>query len=331
MKENKRKKWDSSEIKILEKNYPIMFNSELVKLLNRSELSIYIKANKLGLKKTSEHKSKCISKRNKIVGRDLTDNLLFEIAKKYKSKVELQKKDSSVYSTLRKKGLLDNACSHMIDKNFSIPQIILFDILSQIYENSVILYNNRTVLKPYEIDVYLSDYKIGFEYNGKGWHKNNINDDKKMKLSSDLGIDLIVIYENNRDYEKDIKNQLIDNIKKLKINITPKYISNIKVKNPYDFVYDINNIKQICDSYFSFKDFYKNEQSIYNKLRKLNLLEEYTSHMCCRRIKRELNEVIEKIKKYEYLKDLINKDYGTYLYIKKNKLNHLLINLKKLN
>lgn len=184
-------------------------------------------------------------------------------------------------------------------------------------------------MKPYEVDIYLPKYKIGFEYNGKGWHKNNLNDGKKIKLSYEKGIDIIIIAENHREYENDIKKQLVENIGRLGIDINPNKILSIEVKNPYDLVYDKNKIKEICDSYSSFQDFYKNEQSIYNKIRKLNLLDEYTSHMCCRRKKREINEIINKVNKYIYLIDLIKKDYGTYSYVKKNKLNHLLQNLKR--
>jgi bifunctional non-homologous end joining protein LigD len=86
MKKNKRKVWSESEIDFLVKNYSEMFNSELVKILDRSELSIYVKANKLGLSKSSEHKSRCISKRNKMVGRNLTNDALGLIAKEYKTK-----------------------------------------------------------------------------------------------------------------------------------------------------------------------------------------------------------------------------------------------------
>ena len=50
--------------------------------------------------------------------------------------------------------------------------------------------------------------------------------------------------------------------------------------------------------------------------------------MCCRRKKRNINEVIDKISKYEYLLDLIKYDYGTYIFVKKNNLDQLLINLK---
>jgi hypothetical protein len=51
--------------------------------------------------------------------------------------------------------------------------------------------------------------------------------------------------------------------------------------------------------------------------------------MCCRRKKRNINEIIDKISKHIYLIDLIKKDYGTYLFIKKNKLEYLLDGLKR--
>jgi hypothetical protein len=196
MKENKRKYWSESEINLLIENYSDNFNSELVKILNRSESSIYNMANNLGLKKSKTHISKCISKRNKMVGRDLTYDLIVNIAKKYKTRSELQKKDPSVYTSLRRNGLLDEACSHMVIKNFSIPQIILKKIIEVLVTNDV-TYNDRSVLNPYEIDVYLPTLKLGFEYNGKGWHKDNLNDVKKRKIADNLGITIITISERN--------------------------------------------------------------------------------------------------------------------------------------
>jgi hypothetical protein len=171
-------------------NYSDKFNSELVDILGRSEKSIYMKANKLKLKKSNSHKSKCISKRNKMVGRDLSYELMVEIAKKYKTKTELQKKDPSVYSTIRRTGLLNDLCSHMVTKNFSIPQIILKKII-EILITKNIKYNDRSTLKPYEIDIFLPEFNLGFEYNGKGWHENNLND------VNDIFIPKINIIENN--------------------------------------------------------------------------------------------------------------------------------------
>jgi hypothetical protein len=330
MEKNKRKSWTKKEIELLTINYPTMFNYELVKILNRTEQSIYLKASKLGLKKTTEHKSKCISKRNKMVGRNLTDDYLSDIAKKYKTRAEFQKNDSSAYSSARKKGILNEICGHMISKSFSIPQLILKDIIIKLYQSNNVLYNDRKTLKPYEIDVYLPDFNLGFEYNGKGWHVDNIRDNLKQKLSNEKSITLVVINENTRNYEEDIKNQLILNINKLKIDITPTDINNVIIDNIYSKIYDIDDLKKIAKSYTSFKEFYNNEQTVYTKLRKLNLIDEVTSHMCCRRKKREISEVIDKISNYEYLIDLIRNDKGTYLYIKKNKLDFLLRNLKKL-
>ena len=330
MEENKRKFWSEDEINYLVKNYSNMFNSELSKILNRTELSIYIKANKLGLHKSTSHISKCISKRNKMVGRDLSDETLSLIAKKYKTKSEFQKNDPSAYSSSRRKGILNDICSHMISKSFSVPQLILKDIVCKLYNTTNVIYNDKKTLKPYEIDVYLPDYNLGFEYNGKGWHINNERDKLKNDLSVLKNITLITLNENNRDYETDIKNQLILKLEDLKINTSVIEINNVIIGNPYSEVYNIDDLIKIANTYNSFSDFYKNERPIYVKISKLGLINKLTKHMCCRRKKRELGEVIEKINKYQYLKELITNDFGTYSYVKKNKLNHLLVNLKRI-
>lgn len=328
--EEKRKQWTEMEVNFLINNYSDMFNDELSTQLNRTQQSIYLKANKLGLKKSNLHISKCISKRNKMVGRDLNIELLTNIAKKYKSKSEFQKEDPSAYSSARRLKILDNICTHMITKSFSIPQLILKDILSKLYKTENILYNDRKILKPYEIDVYLPDYKLGFEYNGKGWHIQNKNDENKIKLSKEKNIIIISIIENNRNYEVDIKNQLIQNIDSLKIKVTVSEITDIVINNPYQQIYDVNDLYDIAKKYESFKTFYKNEYPVYLRILKLGLIDEFTKHMCCRRKKREIGEVIQVINKYHYLIDLITNDKGTYLYIKKNKLDYLLENLKRL-
>lgn len=329
MEENKRKIWTIEEIKLLENNYSNMFNSDLVKLFNRTEQSIYLKANKLGLKKSAQHISKCISKRNKIVGRDLTEKLLREIAKKYKSKSEFQKNDSGAYSTANRMGILNDICKHMVSKSFSVPQLILKEIIGELYKTKNIIYNDRKTLKPYEIDIFLPDFKIGFEYNGKFWHKNSNNDIIKKKISENKNISLIIISENNRKYEQDIKQQLIDNINKLKIPTSPNEILNIKIKNPYENIYDIDDIIKITKQYYSFKKFYNENQKIYQKVLKLGLIDELTNHMCCRRKLIKMEDVLNTIKKHEYLSDLIKNDNNIYQYIKKNKLNHLIKDLKR--
>jgi hypothetical protein len=332
MKENKRKYWSESEINLLIENYSDNFNSELVKILNRSESSIYNMANNLGLKKSKTHISKCISKRNKMVGRDLTYDLIVNIAKKYKTRSELQKKDPSVYTSLRRNGLLDEACSHMVIKNFSIPQIILKKIIEVLVTNDV-TYNDRSVLNPYEIDVYLPTLKLGFEYNGKGWHKDNLNDVKKRKIADNLGITIITISERNRNYIDDIKTQLKENLKQISLlcnkEINESDVDLVDIGDVYSEIYSKEDLKKIVDNYTSFKEFYNNEKTVYRIVSKLGLIDEYTKNMCCRRKKRNESEVIEIINKYTYLGDLIKSDPSTYQFVMKNKLYHLIKHLKR--
>jgi len=324
-------KWLKKETQYLIENFENFYNYELSEYLDRTETSIINKANKLGLKKSKSHISKHISNRNKIVGRDLSHILLHQIAKNFKTKSEFQKSDPSAYSSARRMGILDDICKHMTSKNFSIPQIILSDIIKKIITDKII-FNDRKTLKPYEIDVFLPEYNLGFEYNGKGWHTNNPNDFEKQILGKKININLITINENTRNYEVDIKNQLIENLELINNicnkNILSNDVLNCKIDNPYNNIYDLSDLKSIVKKYNSFKEFYKKEYNIYQKIRKLGKIDEFTSHMCCRRKKRNINEVIDKISKYEYLLDLIKYDYGTYIFVKKNNLDQLLINLK---
>jgi hypothetical protein len=322
--------WSDDDLNYLINNFPNNFTSDIAKVLNRSEKSITTKANKLGLKKTKNHISLCIGIRNKLVGHEWTETELIDIAKKYKSRSEFQKSNSAAYSAAKKLEMLDTICSHMINKSFSIPQLILKDIISKIFKTDI-NYNDRKTLKPYEIDVYLPKFKLGFEYNGKGWHTKNENDTLKLKIANERNITLVTISENSRNYILDIKSQLIDKLGLLNqfIKIDKKTIFDIDVKNPYSEIYDINDLIKICHNYTSFKDFYSKEKSTYVKISKLNLINKCTSHMCCHRKKRNLEEVKDIVSKYEILLDFIKKESGTYQFIKKNNLEYLISHLKR--
>ena len=68
-----------------------------------------------------------------------------------------------------------------------------------------------------EIDIYLPEYKIGIEYNGKYWHKNKEQQDReKVKYFADKGIRIITVKEGYRNF---IENDIIEHNSKNKETI----------------------------------------------------------------------------------------------------------------
>ena len=324
--------WKNDDIIFLQENFPFFENDILSEKMGKSKWSIILKAHRLKLKKNPQHKSLMVSRRNKIVGRDLSVNFLIDVAKKYKTKSEFQLRDASAYSAARKLGLLNKLCSHMVVQSFSVPQLILQEIIEGLITTET-LYNNRTIIYPYEIDIFLPKFKAAFEYNGKKWHLNNLNDAKKANLCLKKDIPLFIFEETSRNYIDDIKIQFIEKLDKINMacntQITQDDVNNFQVSNVYTKIYNIDDLVQVSKKYTTFKEFKEKEMKVYRKLIKLKLIDYATSHMKDRRKERNITEVTERISTFTHLSDLIKYDFGTYSYVKKNKLNYLLINLKR--
>lgn len=207
--------WTKEEIEILKKLYPIISNKEIEKKLpNRTRHAISKKASRLKIEELK------FSTNNNIQKEKLTFNRICEIAMQYKTKSEFQKNYMRAYTKARKKGWLDEVCKHMIPQSYSTPQLILREITSILF-NSIPLYNTRKIIKPYELDIYYSEFKLAFEYNGERWHKKNSDaetrDIKKIKLCKNVGIKLFVIKENKnfKNTTEYIKKFIIKNIVEL--------------------------------------------------------------------------------------------------------------------
>ena len=216
----------------------------------------------------------------------------------------------------------------MILQSYSIPQLILNSIIKEILCTDT-TYNDRTIIKPLEIDVYVDEYKIGFEYDGKGWHTKP-ND--KIKRCGNLDITLFTFVENSRNYETDVKTQLCDIVPELNKlcnkNITCQQIMNVQI-NYDEYLFDKADIKIICARYTDFTLFTREQKYLYSKLRKLNLLDEYTVHMIRNHIKWDADLLKDEISKYDRLSEFIDKSGAAYNYVKKHKLDHLLCSLAR--
>lgn len=78
--------------------------------------------------------------------------------------------------------------------------------------------STRTIIPPYEIDVYCPDYKIGIEFNGDYWHSEVYKDKKYHQMKSLLaeknGIFIYHIFEYEWKNEF-LREKIVDNLKNL--------------------------------------------------------------------------------------------------------------------
>lgn len=328
--------WTDKEIDYLKNNFSDLTNQELSDILDKPIKAITMKAFRLKLKKSKKHIGKQIGIRNKIVGRDLTYDALVDIASKYKTRGEFQHKDSSAYTVARTKGYLNDISSHMIKTSYSIPQIMLGEIMKNLFGKENVLTNDRQTLKPYELDVYIPKHRLAFEYDGKRWHLNNKNDEIKNKKCIENNIKLIRIIENNRKYEQDVKNQVINNLdiinEQCDTNFTKDDIINSNVKGGFENILDDKKIKNIISKYDDYNKWKSENPKVYSKLVRMKRLKDFTKNLNRKTIRWDEEKVDKEISKYEYLFDFIKNSYGCYLYIMKHpNLKHKLLKLKRKN
>lgn len=139
-----------------------------------------------------------------------------------------------------------------ICRGISGQEVVLLNFIKEIY-NGEIIENTRKVIPPYEIDIFLPDLKIGFEFNGLWWH-SSLNKDKnyhfnKYKMCSDVGVSLITIWEDDWIYKNEICKSLISS----KIGLLNKIyarnctVSEISYKESKIFL-DNNHLQGDCKS-----------------------------------------------------------------------------------
>jgi len=332
-KQQKRKNgWTTQQLAILMNLYSTTSNEELKSKIGKSVLSLKAKARQLNLKKTKLYRTTISYQNSGLSRRNLTTDVIKNVASKYNTRMEFQSKYGTAYKYAREQGILDECCLHMKKTRYSTPQLMLRNIMNYLLQ-SPSLYNDRKIIKPYEIDIYYPEFNLALEYQGKYWHEHNKNDKIKVDIFYAKNINIIYIFEISKNYEVDIKNQLITHLNLInKIsnkNITADTILNYKIENVYDIHEDTNDLFKISRKYSVFKDFVAAECAVYSKLIRLNLLKEATAHMKKRR-HITIDEISKIVKNFDTLKDLIKYDSGAYGYIKRHKLEHMISHMKQL-
>ncbi len=107
-----------------------------------------------------------------------------------------------------------------IGDNISIKELQLFEFIESVY-NKEIISGYRDGL---EIDIYLPDLKIGFEFNGLYYHSNIFKEKtyhiNKTNYFKERGIRIVHIWEDDWTFKQEIIKSIIFNL----INLTPNKI-----------------------------------------------------------------------------------------------------------
>ena len=116
-----------------------------------------------------------------------------------------------------------------LHKSYSYGEKELVEYVSSIY-NSIILENDRSIIHPYELDIYLPDLRLAIEYNGDYWHANpkyysedhiigdisakevRKKDKQKINRCIKAGVELLVIWEDDWINRQDVVKQELSDI-----------------------------------------------------------------------------------------------------------------------
>lgn len=99
-------------------------------------------------------------------------------------------------------------------ENSSSSEKMLLDFVRSIY-NREIIENTKSVIPPYELDIYLPEKGIAIEYNGLYWHSEQYVPSTYHKMKSDMckerGVHLIHVFEDDWLYKREIVQSVIKN------------------------------------------------------------------------------------------------------------------------
>lgn len=122
-------------------------------------------------------------------------------------------KDHSWISGLNSRNYYQTSCPMCSHSGVSKMEQDFGEYLRKIYSGNIIQ-SDRTVLNPKELDFYLPDLNIAFEFNGLYWHSeatgkdNNYHYDK-WKKCFDKGIQLITVWEDDWNLKRPVVEKVL--------------------------------------------------------------------------------------------------------------------------
>lgn len=207
-------KWSDTEDEILTNMLVEGYTHKQIseKLKNRSEAAVCRRAHSLGLYIGTRRKT---SKTFEVEIKEINPNLVL-VGEYIDSKTRVTVEDISCghrWEVVPETILHYNytsICRRCNPLESSKGELELRNILPE-----ETIYNDRTILKGKELDVYLPEYKVAIEYNGEYWHSDKVCSTtllEKTEKCNVLGIKLIHIFEHEWINKKDIVVSRINSI-----------------------------------------------------------------------------------------------------------------------
>jgi hypothetical protein len=145
----------------------------------------------------------------------LESNKFITFSKTRYLKIQCKKCNNIMHTTLIKNNEKPICRKCFPSSKYSSINLFAQDYIKSIYDGEM-LTNNRSLIRPYEIDIFLSEYQIGFEMDGNYFHSTGFGGKEtdyhimKTKLAHDKGIRMIHIFEDEVEYNGRVLKSFID-------------------------------------------------------------------------------------------------------------------------
>jgi hypothetical protein len=128
---------------------------------------------------------------------------------------DIFKIDKSIFhNRIIRNSILCTKCNSVNNSYVSNSEIELFKFINKNYDGEIIS-SDRSLLSGRELDIYLPQLKLAFEFNGLYWHSDVYKENKyhlqKTKDCLEKGVQLIHIWEDDWLYKKELLESIILN------------------------------------------------------------------------------------------------------------------------
>jgi Ackermannviridae homing endonuclease len=156
-------------------------------------------------------------------------------------------------------------CNPVNSYSISGKELKLSEFIKDNY-NGKIIKNSRNIISPYELDIYIPDLNLAFEFNGVYWHNELYKSKDYHKMKTDLclenNIELFHIWEDDWNYNKDlVKSMILNKLKRTQNKIFARKCK-IQEINDISLIKDFlnkNHIQGFSSSKYKIGLFYDNE------------------------------------------------------------------------